>query len=197
MLRKNYQAIILFALVFLFGTFSISAQSDKETSEMINGSYLEAFGRFPSDGEYKSWIQPVKNKIGYNEIIASHLSFMVSSDGENELQQTIIRSYRSAFGREPNRQELTSWVVGIKRKGGLTFANVIEEHIDFMQGNKLNKGFDEMRQTIIRSYLAVFNRQPSIQELNSWMEYMKKNRTQYWQLLVKHAQFLGADRENL
>ncbi len=188
-------AIILLTLFFAFTVQNASAQSNDSFDKIINDSYLEAFGRYPSEGERKSWIEPVRRKVGYDEIIASHLSFMISDEGENELRQTIARSYQSAFGRDPNREELVSGIDGIKRKGGLTFTNIVDEHVDFMQTNRLNQGFEEMRQTIIRSYQAVFRRQPNTQELNSWIQYMKNNRTQYWQLLIKHARFLGADKD--
>lgn len=183
-------AIILSTVFFLLTAIDASAQSKGDFDKIINDSYLEAFGRYPSDGERQSWIEPLRRKTGYEAIIASHLAFMVSAEGGNELRQTIVRSYLAAFGREPERGELNSWIDGVKRKGGVSFSNIVSEHIDFMQGNAT-----EMRQTIIRSYQAVFKRQPGVDEINSWIQLMRRNRMAYWQLLIKHAQFLGADKD--
>jgi hypothetical protein len=139
--------------IFLF-SFSVAAQSK---DEIINGSYLVAFGRYANSGELNYWRQKVGSST-IQQMVNNHREFIRTNQFERE--QTIKRSYQDAFGWQPSADELRYWAGQTK-----TYGELISNHIN----NWLNVYPDKKELVIKQSYYKVFGRSCNAAELKYWM----------------------------
>lgn len=140
--------------------------------EVINGSYLVAFGRFANSGELNYWRQ----YVGTNTVkmmVEKHKQFI--RNDQNEREQTVRRSYIDAFGWGPSADELKYW-----SSRNQTYGELMSNHIN----NWLNVYADKKEQVIKQSYQKVFGRNPNAGELKYWMG---QPTISYVQLVATHT----------
>ena len=80
--------------------------------DLIVRSYVAAFGRNPSEGEIKYYIN---GNLTYTDLVKGHIGYLVRSNTENE--NTIRRAYQYALNRKPTQGEISFGVAS----GGLTY----------------------------------------------------------------------------
>ena len=105
-----------------------------------------------------------------------------NDDGTPDGVEEIVRSYRTAFGREPGPRELQQWLA---RLGG---GMVIPAHLNFL--NTPGDGAGELERTITRSYERAFGRRPGPTERADWIAAAKAERLTYRDVVSRHLEFL-------
>jgi hypothetical protein len=152
-LRKRCVGLLaLFVLTLL--SFSATAQSKEE---VIQGSYIVAFGRTATSPELQYWRQNVGSK-SIPQMVENHRAYMKTNQYERE--QTVKRSYMDAFGWQPSADELRYWSGQNK-----TYGELLTNHV----GNWLGVYPDKKEHVIKQSYYKVFNRNATAAEVKYWM----------------------------
>jgi predicted nuclease with TOPRIM domain len=90
----------------------------------IRKTYQEALGREPEERELSYWINQAASSSS-DQMIASHLDWLTRGDGQKELPQIIRRAYQASLKREPNPEELATWVNRVKLNRE-TYAQIVQ-----------------------------------------------------------------------
>lgn len=107
----------------------MSPAGASERKDVVMRSYQNAFGRSPFDEELQSWSSA--NFGSYANILAAHINWLGSPEGENERAATIRRSYETILGREPFDAELSAWMSASPQP----YFSLIESHRNWADYN--------------------------------------------------------------
>ena len=108
--------------------FLVTPEAAQELRNVIARSYQEAFGRGAADSEMADWVREVTNRrIGYEEIVSSHISFLLTESGVQELIDMIVRSFTEVLTRFPSNEELAMWITETRRSR-LTYRQIVGAH---------------------------------------------------------------------
>ena len=162
--------------------FCLGSNFLQTKDEIINMSYLVAFGRYPSRTELKFWR---KKQISIHIKETIKLLFASPFYTIKEKQQIIIRSYHDAFGRNPHEHEISFLI-----KKQFSFIDLLRKHVEVFEHQP-----EERKKMLSDTYRIVFNRAASKDEIAYWM----RKQLTFAQLLAMHAtwKFRGHSRSQI
>ncbi len=141
-----------FLLGFLLCLFLIKSFAQQD--QRIHAAYVLAFGRDASPEELNYWLGRGNFSIG--QLIQFHRQGFV--EYPNLHSETINCAYMDALGRKPSEKEMKYWVNGVD-----IYIQLINNHLKYLKSS-----LAEYKRVIIASYIAVFNREPNITDINFW-----------------------------
>jgi hypothetical protein len=104
---------------------------------------------------------------------------VIISDATNDLIQVISWSYQRAFGRNATEGDIGYWI-GRSNNEKVTANMLMLNHRGWLRsGNELNE-------TIVRSYQAVFSRSPNVDEVSYWRQRIRRENLVYTDLVRNH-----------
>lgn len=154
--------------------------------DLIRKSFGTVFGRDPGPMELGVWSKEVQgHNLGFDDVVSRHKDFLLTPDGAQEMRNTISRSYREAYGREPEDIEMVNWVKAVET-GGMGFKEIV---VALTATLLTERGVQELIDLIVRSFGEVFNRSPGNSELDIWMTETRRSRLTYRQIIERHQRF--------
>ncbi len=131
-----------------------SPMARSERQNMIVRAFRTELQRDPNGAELAQWDQQVSANL-------TTYAALLTAIAPGASQETILASYRAAFGREPAPNELQYWlaVPGTDPRVH-TPAALVTNHRGFLRASE-----PERRATAIRAFETVFRRDPSAREL--------------------------------
>lgn len=99
-----------------------------------------------------------------------------------EYERTIDRSYRDAFGREPQAGEKQSWL----DQGQLSLAELIDRHRGHLRRDDFTRG-----DTITRSYRSILKRAPNANEFRYWDIRVRQSGETYAEMEDTHRKYVA------
>jgi hypothetical protein len=93
---------------------------------VVERTYAHAFGRRPNADEMDGWLSLIlDDRIGYDEVVDNHRSFLAGAEGATEVNAMIRRAHQRAFGRIETPPELGQWQPRVRE--GLTFDELLAQ----------------------------------------------------------------------
>jgi hypothetical protein len=144
--------------------------SDKE----INDAYFTVFGRNPRPDELAYWKRDdVTHKFPESPsvtVLVNQLkNYFSMPEGQNELRDTIIRSYARAFNLTPTAQDFAFWVPEIKNKR-MGYANLMDAHKVWLMSPQ---GEQYRLDMVGKVYPDVYGRPATPNEISYWNNEIK------------------------
>jgi len=112
----------------------VSNDGTRELEATITRSFQAAFGRDPNQKELQDWVKGVRERrIPYANIVNEHVNFLISEAGDQELTETIKRSFQAAFHNDPSDEELVAWKRGVKHDH-IPYSQILLRHSEWLAG---------------------------------------------------------------
>ena len=181
---KRHSAYLALTILLLSLMLTGMVQADDlcfvRTPPDINECYLRVFGRDATKDEKNYWCHPdIANKFpcrprndraaAVNDIVNELKNYFYKPEGQNELRDTINRSYASAFNRTPTTQDFAFWVSEIKKKR-LGYRELMEAHKKWIMSSQ----GDQYRADMVKKvYPEVYGRAGTENEMNRWNSEIK------------------------
>jgi len=214
---NRFALLSLCALLFWIFIIAGEVQANVATTyngDYINTAYQKAYGRDATADEVRYWDRPdVRNKfrvgncwesdsacinhnreVAQNRLVIQLKKAFSTPEGGPELKATIDRSYKIAFNRLPNPEELAYWQAELKaRTWG--YEELIQSHKKWEQTGVKP---EERLAMIKKAYTEVYGREATQKEIEYWMVDIPKKGIIYDQLCDYLKDWVsGSSREQI